>query len=117
MFMISPVRLHSSPSRDQLSTDWHRSAKPGRGPPPETGREPSNRVGQISWPPAGSYLAVCGQFLVAVVSRCRCYCSDGFLDRQGWWEGERSGGERAFAGDTGEGQLWRAPPAWLRFGG
>src|SRR5262249_32462447 len=36
---------------------------------------------------------------------------------QGWWEGERSGGERAFAGDTGEGQSWRAPSVWLRFGG
>jgi hypothetical protein len=24
-------------------------------------------AGQVSWPPAGSYLAVCGQFLVAVV--------------------------------------------------
>jgi len=38
-------------------------------------------------------------------------------DPQGWWEGERSGGERASAGDPGEGRLRRVPPAWLRLAG
>ncbi|HET9974790.1 MAG TPA: cupin domain-containing protein [Streptosporangiaceae bacterium] len=48
-------RLHSSPSRDQLSTDWHRSAKPGRGSPPGNRQGTVNRVGQILWPPPGRF--------------------------------------------------------------
>jgi hypothetical protein len=38
--------------------------------------DPVAAAGQFSWPPAGSYLAVYGQFLVAVVSWC-CRAADG----------------------------------------
>jgi hypothetical protein len=29
-------------------------------------------AGQVSWPPAGSYMAASGQFLAAVVTGCKC---------------------------------------------
>jgi hypothetical protein len=56
--------------------DWCHSAKAGKEPPPgnRQGTVKSCRAGlvaaagQFSWPPAGSYLAVSGQFLVAVVN-------------------------------------------------
>src|SRR5690242_11592486 len=77
MFMISSADFTRPLPGTEM--DWCRSAKPGRGPPPwnRQGTVKSCRAdlvaaaGQFSWPPAGSYLAVSGQFLVAVVSRPR----------------------------------------------
>jgi hypothetical protein len=72
----SPRQTSLVPSRDQLRWNWHHSAKTGEGTP---AAEPAGNgrscradlvavAGQFSWPPAGSYLAASGQFLVAAVS-------------------------------------------------
>src|SRR6266536_3189293 len=75
MFMISSADF----TRPLPGTEYGLAplSQAGKGPPPgnRQGTVKSCRAdlvtaaGQFPWPPAGSYLAVCGQFLAAVVTR------------------------------------------------
>src|SRR6266487_1319963 len=77
MFMISSADF----TRPLPGTEYGLAplSQAGKGPPPgnRQGTVKSCRAdlvtaaGQFPWPPAGSYLAVCGQFLAAVVSQGR----------------------------------------------
>src|SRR6266516_2473219 len=74
MFMISSADF----TRPLPGTEYGLAplSQAGKGPPPgnRQGTVKSCRAdlvtaaGQFPWPPAGSYLAVCGQFLAAVVT-------------------------------------------------
>ena len=73
-------RLHSSPPRELAEVGIGTTQpRPGGDPTRGTGRERSKRVGQIQWPPPGSFHArqraaiwpSIGQFLAAVVTEAR----------------------------------------------